>query len=212
MVERKYDRIQRFLTLRRFQLTLPYRDTMPPHFSQLALLLLITLLIPTNLRHPELPIRIRNLAARTIHYSFFTIHFWQRHIVSMPKAPIHEDACPILPQHQVRMPRQFRRVQPIAESPLPQPLAHNHLRLRIPIISGFVSFPRIAAMLLCRCSAESLSISLQRFKQCKDTSSQQPYPQAANPRYPSLLASANAQLRVHSGATLPSAASKDSNA
>ena len=35
------------------------------------------------------------------------------------------------------------------------PLLHNPLRT---IISGFVSFPRIAAIFLCRCSGESLSI------------------------------------------------------
>ncbi len=61
MVQRERNRIQRLLTGLRLQFTLPYRDTMPPHFSQPALLLLITFLVPANLRHPELPIRIRNL-------------------------------------------------------------------------------------------------------------------------------------------------------
>lgn len=49
----------------------------------------------------------------------------------MPEAPIHKDASPVLLQHQVWMPRQPWRVQPIAESPTPQPPAHNHLWLRI---------------------------------------------------------------------------------
>ncbi len=49
----------------------------------------------------------------------------------MPETPIHKDASTVLPQHQIRMPRQLRGIQPITESPLPQPSAHNHLRLRI---------------------------------------------------------------------------------
>ena len=49
----------------------------------------------------------------------------------MPEAPIHEDASPIFPQHQVRMARQSPMVQPISESPTPQPPTHNHFRLRI---------------------------------------------------------------------------------
>ena len=51
--------------------------------------------------------------------------------MSMPEAPIHEDASPIFPQHQVRMSRQSPMVQPIAETPTPQPPPHNHFRLRI---------------------------------------------------------------------------------
>ena len=51
--------------------------------------------------------------------------------MSMPEATIDEDARPVFSQHQVRMPRQSRRVQPIAESPTPQPTSHNHLRLRV---------------------------------------------------------------------------------
>ena len=49
----------------------------------------------------------------------------------MPEAPIHEDASPRFPQHQVRMSRQSPMVQPIAEAPTPQPPPHNHFRLRI---------------------------------------------------------------------------------
>ena len=49
----------------------------------------------------------------------------------MPETPIHEDTSTIFPQYQIRMPRQLRRIQPVTESPIPQPPAHNHLRLRI---------------------------------------------------------------------------------
>ena len=73
-----------------------------------------------------------NLTARRIVHSQLSIlNLWQRHIVSVPKAPVYEDARPIFSQHQIGMSRQFRRVQSVAESPLPQPPAHNHLRLRI---------------------------------------------------------------------------------
>ena len=51
--------------------------------------------------------------------------------MSMPEAPIHKDARPVFPQHQVRMPRQSFMVQPISESSLPQATSHNHLRLRV---------------------------------------------------------------------------------
>ena len=49
----------------------------------------------------------------------------------MPEAPVHEDTRAILPQHQIRMPRQSLMVQSVSEPPLPQSTAHNHLRLRI---------------------------------------------------------------------------------
>lgn len=48
----------------------------------------------------------------------------------MPEAPVHKDARPVFPHYQVWMSRQLWRVQPISESPTPQSLAHNHLRLR----------------------------------------------------------------------------------
>ena len=69
MVQRKGYRLQRFFPFRRTQLTLPHRDAVPPHLSQLPLHLLVAFLIPYNLRHPELPIRLRNLAAlRTLNH------------------------------------------------------------------------------------------------------------------------------------------------
>ena len=52
-------------------------------------------------------------------------------MVSVPEATIHEDARPVLPHHDIRMPRQSSMIQPVSEPPLPEPPAHNHLRLRI---------------------------------------------------------------------------------
>ena len=39
-----------------------------------SLSLLVPLLVPPNLSHPELPLRLWYLTAPTIHYSFFVIH------------------------------------------------------------------------------------------------------------------------------------------
>ena len=125
MVQRERNRLQRFLTLRWLQLALPNCDAMPAHFSQFTLLFLVPLLVPTNLRHPELTVRLWNFAAlRTLHFILFNK-------MSMPKAPVHEDARPVFPQHQVWMPRQSLMIQPISETSLPQATTHNHLRLRV---------------------------------------------------------------------------------
>ena len=78
MVQRERYRLQRLLTPRWLQLTLPHRDAMPSHFRQLAQLFLIPLLVPAYLRHPELAVRLRNLATlRTLKVKskFFTFHF-----------------------------------------------------------------------------------------------------------------------------------------
>lgn len=56
---------------------------------------------------------------------------YELNIVSVPKASIHKDAGPVLPQHQIRMPWQLRRIMPITKSPAPQPSPHNPFRLRI---------------------------------------------------------------------------------
>ena len=101
-----------------------------------TLFLLITFLVPANLRHPELPVRLRNLAAhRTLNHIFHLTSDiflpWQSHVMPMPEASIHKDTRPVFPQHQVRMPRQPLMVQSVTESPTPQPTTHNHLRLCI---------------------------------------------------------------------------------
>ena len=125
MVKSKSDRIQCLLSLFRFQLTFPYGDTMPAHLSQFALFLLITLLVPSNLRHPKIMICCWYFATGR------ALHRARIHKMSMPKATIDKDARPVFPQHQVWMTRQPFVVQPVTESSLPQPTTHNHLWLRI---------------------------------------------------------------------------------
>ena len=66
MIQGEGDGVQRLFALLWLQLTFPDGDAMPSHLSQLALFLLIAFLVPSNLRHPELSIRLRYLAARTI--------------------------------------------------------------------------------------------------------------------------------------------------
>ena len=131
MVQGERYRVQRLFPLRWLQLALPYRDAMPAHLSQFALFFLITLLVPANLRHPELTIGSWNLAARGVLNYALCIMNYALNIVSMPKAPIHEDACPILSQHQVWMPRQPFMIQSVPESSLPQTTTYNQLWLRI---------------------------------------------------------------------------------
>ena len=106
MVQGERYRVQRLFPLRRLQLALPYRDAMPPHFSQFTLFLLITLLVPANLRHPELTIGSWNLAARGVLNYALCIMNYALNIVSMPKTPVYENTCAILTKHQVRMSRQ----------------------------------------------------------------------------------------------------------
>ena len=50
----------------------------------------------------------------------------------MPEAPVHEDARPILPQHQVRVSWQPPMVQPVAKATSSKPPPNYHLRLRVP--------------------------------------------------------------------------------
>ena len=136
MVQRKGNSVQRLLPLRGLQFALPYRDAVPPHLRQPSLLLSVPLLVSSYLRHPELPVRLRNLTARGIgKYVFTPLSLWRgvggEAPMTMPEAPVHKDARPVLSQHQVGMSRQPLMVQPIPESPLPQPTPHNHLRLRV---------------------------------------------------------------------------------
>ena len=46
-------------------------------------------------------------------------------IVTMPKATVDKDARAILPQHNIRMTRQARIIQPITKTMLPQIMTHN---------------------------------------------------------------------------------------
>ena len=125
MVERKSDGVKSHFTLLRLQFTFPYRYAMPSHFSQRLLLLLVAHLVPANLLHPEVAVCLRNLTAHRI------LRLYHIHVMPMPEAAIHEDAGAVFPQYQVRMPRQPFVVQPVSESPFPQPMSHDHFRLRV---------------------------------------------------------------------------------
>ena len=136
MVQGIGERFHRLFPFLWFQLALPYRDAVPPHGCQPLLVLYIPFLVPANLVHPELPVRLRNLTALRIgKYVFTPLALWRgvggEAPMSMPEAPVHKDARAILPQYQIRMPWQSLMVQSVSESPLPQSTAHNHLRLRI---------------------------------------------------------------------------------
>lgn len=78
-------------------------------------------------------------------------------MMPMPKAAVHEDARAVFPHHDVRLSRQSRMVQAIAEAVVPQPPSHNHLRLRVLAVDGcHVRMPMLwregIAHYLCRCS------------------------------------------------------------
>ena len=66
MVQGIGERFQRLFPFLWFQLALPYRDAVPPHGCQPLLVLYIPFLVPANLVHPELPVRLRNLTALRI--------------------------------------------------------------------------------------------------------------------------------------------------
>ena len=131
MVQRKGERLQRLLPYRRLQFTFPYHDGMPSHFSQPVQHLMVPLPIPPDLLHPESGVRFR-------HHIIFAP------LMSVPEAPVHQNTGAILPQHDIRLARQPRMIEPIPESPTPQKFPDKNLRL--------VSLPLIAAILLWRCS------------------------------------------------------------
>ena len=140
-VERERQRFQRLLPHLRFQFTFPNGDAVPAHRSQLMLHSRVPLLIPPNLCHPEVTVRLRNLAALRIVNFFAPLAFWrggggEAHIVSMPETPVHKDARPVFSHHDVRLPRQSRMIQPIPIPMSPQPTAHHHLRLRVLAVDG----------------------------------------------------------------------------
>ena len=125
LIQGEGQRLQRLLPDLRLQLTFPNSDAMPTHIRQHLLLLNIPLLISSDLRHPELPISLRNLATLRI------LSLRKIHMMAVPKASVNKNARSIFPQHQIRMSWQLWRIKPLSESSLPQSSAHNHLRLRV---------------------------------------------------------------------------------
>ena len=119
MVQRKGERLQRFLPYRRLQFTFPYHDGMPSHFSQPVQHLMVPLPVPPDLLHPEPGVRFR-------HHIIFAS------LMSVPEAPVHQNTGAIFPQHDVRLARQPRVIEPIPESPTPQKFPDKNLRFSIP--------------------------------------------------------------------------------
>ena len=56
--------------------------------------------------------------------------------MAMPKTTIHENSSSIFSQHQVRMTRQARMIQPITESPGKEVFPHQHLGFCVPTSDG----------------------------------------------------------------------------
>ena len=100
------------------QLAFPHSDDSPSHGIERLCRQLVTLDVILNLRLPELRIGL-----------------WPRSIpataVSMPEAPVHEDACPVLRQHHIRTSRQLLHVDAEAESRSVEILTHKHLGPRV---------------------------------------------------------------------------------
>ena len=115
MVQRKGERLQRLLPYRRLQFTFPYHDGMPSHFSQPVQHLMVPLPVPPDLLHPEPGVRFR-------HHIIFAP------LMSVPEAPVHQNTGAVFPQHDVRLARQPRMIEPIPESPTPQKFPDKNLR------------------------------------------------------------------------------------
>ena len=129
-------RLQCFFPPTRLQFALPHRDAVPAHLGQFPLFLLVTFLVSAYFRHPELTVRLWNLAALRTLQAYSPLALWrggggEATLVSMPETSIHKDARPVFPQHQVRMSRQSLMIQSESESSTPQSTTHYHLRLRI---------------------------------------------------------------------------------
>ena len=118
MVQRKSKRLQRLLPDSRFQFTFPDDDGMPSHFCQPMQHLMVPLSVSPDFILPELGIRFRH-------------HIILASLMSMPEAAIHQNTGTILPQHNIRFPRQPWMIEPIPESPSPQELPDKNLRFGI---------------------------------------------------------------------------------
>ena len=118
MVQRKGQRLQGLLPDSRLQFTFPDNDGMPSHFSQPMQHLMVPFPVPPDFILPELGIRFRH-------------HIIPAPFMSMPEAPIHQNAGTILSEHNIRFSRQPWMIEPIPESPSPQELPYKNLRFGI---------------------------------------------------------------------------------
>ena len=136
MVQRKGKRLQRLLPDSRFQLAFPDDDGMPSHFCQPMQHLMVPLPVPPDFILPELD------------YSISAPH--NTCILHVHARSIHSPECrydTFWAQYPVSRNRGWL-------SRYLNPLAHKNFLTRI---SGLVSLPLIAAILLWRCSMVILS-------------------------------------------------------
>ena len=84
------------------------------------------------------------------------------HMVSVPEAPIHEYARPVLSHNDVWLPWQPWMVQPIAVAMTPQPSAHNHFRLCVLAVNGCHVGRAPSLLLLVRAHSGIVLLSLNR--------------------------------------------------
>ena len=119
MVQRKGQGFQSFLPDSRLQFAFPYHDGMPSHFSQPVQHLMVPFPVSPDLLHPEPGVRFRH-------------HIILASFMSMPEAPIHQNAGTILSEHDIRFSRQPWMIEPIPESPTPQKFPDKNLRFGIP--------------------------------------------------------------------------------
>lgn len=89
------------LQARRLGLTFPNRQHPPTELAQALLIAFITRPIAPNLRNPVRPIGLRHPApARTV--------------VTVPKAPVHENDLPARGEYEIRLSGKIRSMKPVA--------------------------------------------------------------------------------------------------
>ena len=106
---------QRHISDRFGQLTLPDHNHIPPQCLKVGDLLSVTLFVPPDFLLPELHIGTRHPKLLTP---------W----MPMPETPIYEYHRVVLPQHNVRTPRQLPRMQQVPKTASMQVSPHHHLR------------------------------------------------------------------------------------
>jgi hypothetical protein len=102
----------------RLELAFPKLDDVPPHIAKLDAPIQITFPIPLYLRFPKLRIAFRQ---DIISASF----------MSMPKAPVDEDASTVFLQYDIRCSRQTLHIDTETEAMCEKKFPHEYLRLRI---------------------------------------------------------------------------------
>ena len=115
---------ERGVTLFGPQLARPDGEGVPPHPFQLRTHLGVALGVAAYLLHPKGGVCLGYLAAPGTFGQFVTLS--KVHMMSVPEASVDEDAGAVFPQHDVGLSGQTGAVDAIAESPAPQPFAHNH--------------------------------------------------------------------------------------